>query len=321
MSNLKRKYNKEPLTIREQISLLGKRGVIISDKINLEKILSNINYYKLTSYLKSFEIEEDKFNCNIEEAIGLHEFDRKLRVKIFEAICIIETMFKSKIAYNIAIKYGPFGHYNLDNFKCDHENWLDKINDSLCKEKKDEDGNILSRLFKEIFIKYYHKKYSNYPQMPIWMFIEVLSLGEFSKLFSNMRYNQQIEISKYFISSDIENPYFLRNIIHIFSISRNICAHGARFWNKGLNIQLSPKYFKKTDFENQNINYRKIGGIVYLINYTLKRIYYDKNFTLTWQKEMENLIDNHPNVTNFWEQIGLSENWKEHSLWKKGEVL
>ena len=33
-------------------------------------------------------------------------------------------------------------------------------------------------------------------------------------------------------------------------------------------------------------------------------------------KYMEKLIDNHPDVPNFWQQVGLPENWKEHPLWE-----
>jgi len=257
------------------------------------------------------------FDCDIEEVIKLYEFDRLLRFYILDAILIIETIIKTNISYYIAIKYGKFGHYELKNFKDEHKNWLSKVIESFENKKEIKNGKIIY-FFKEIFLKYYRKKYMN-KEIPIWMFIELLSFGETSKLFSNMRYNDQLKISKNLISDKIETPDFAKNLFYTLSITRNICSHNSRLWNKVFNFKFSTKGIKNTELTQINLFQVKTGSIILLINYILRKNYFDKDFLNIWQQNIESLIDNHPKVPNFWESIGLLENWKENALWR-GEI-
>ncbi|MBP7796387.1 MAG: Abi family protein [Elusimicrobiales bacterium] len=310
-------YNKEPLTIDKQIELLEGRGVKISDKKYLTKFLLGVNYYKFTAYLKSYELAKDSFDCEVEKAIKLYEFDRTLRIKIFEALSVIEIIFKTQIAYHIGIKYGKFGHYDLNNFKERHKNWLSEISKSLHKEKRDSGGNIISIFFKEIFLKYYKNKYSDYPKIPIWMFVELISFGEASKLFSNMKFNDQVKIAKYFISDKILDPQFSRSLFHIFSVTRNICAHNGRLWNKEFNLRFPKCGIENTEFAEYDLEPIKTGKLFLLINYILMRTYFDVNFIYLWRNDVEQIVDSHPEVKDFWNRFGLPENWKEHPLWKR----
>ena len=57
-------YTKEFKSYKEQLKLLEERGIkfnIISIE-EAEKIISNINYYKFSGYIKVFEIETDKYD-------------------------------------------------------------------------------------------------------------------------------------------------------------------------------------------------------------------------------------------------------------------
>ncbi|MEI0448117.1 hypothetical protein R4J03_13820 [Brachyspira intermedia] len=47
-------YNKPPLSIDEQLSLLKKRGLIINNYEFAKNVLSNLNYYSLSGYLYVF---------------------------------------------------------------------------------------------------------------------------------------------------------------------------------------------------------------------------------------------------------------------------
>jgi len=50
----KQKYNKKPLTIDEQVSLLENRGLIIENKEELKYYLKNLSYYHLSVYFKHY---------------------------------------------------------------------------------------------------------------------------------------------------------------------------------------------------------------------------------------------------------------------------
>lgn len=52
---MKKLYDKPPLSVDKQLSLLQKRGLIINNYEYAKKILSNLNYYNLSGYLYVFE--------------------------------------------------------------------------------------------------------------------------------------------------------------------------------------------------------------------------------------------------------------------------
>ena len=48
-------YTKRPLTLKEQIEKLQKRGLIVDDEDLAMKYLSNISYYRLRAYTYPFQ--------------------------------------------------------------------------------------------------------------------------------------------------------------------------------------------------------------------------------------------------------------------------
>lgn len=292
--------NKPPLTISEQIALLEKRGLIISNKEFAEKVLSNINYYRLSAYFKSFQKEDDKFNegTNFEYILKLHEFDRKLRHLLLIAIEIIEILIKTKIAYILAVNFGPHSHRDKGNFNPNKinkfEEWLMQCDNHISQNKPDT------------FVKYHFRKYGE--ELFIWKFVEVISFSMISKMFSNLKYEIQCIISEDFKYS----TSFLENILYKLSNMRNLCAHNMRLWNRQIRPKLS---LKSTKFSNLSPD--RVGTLLYVLNDILEKLYYDKDFIENWQQEIKTLIDNPPEVPNFRDAISLPENWKEHPLWKR----
>lgn len=88
-------YNKQPLTVDEQIAQLIERGLSISDSNLASHFLSHISYYRLAGYWWPMQSEpkEDhvfKPGSKFEDVISLYNFDRELRIIIFDAIEKIE---------------------------------------------------------------------------------------------------------------------------------------------------------------------------------------------------------------------------------------
>ena len=80
------KYNKQPLTIKKQITLLEKRGLAIPDKSRAERLLTNISYYRLSAYMLPFKpnkiLDDERFSTGTtwDDVYNLYVFDRKLRL-------------------------------------------------------------------------------------------------------------------------------------------------------------------------------------------------------------------------------------------------
>src|SRR5690554_1711946 len=104
--------HKPATTYKQQIELLEKRGLIISDKEKALDILSCLNYYTFTGYLHDFKFDEDNYikGTTFEKIYNIIAFDRRFRNILMYVLEIIEDTIKTKISYNFAHDYGPNGY-------------------------------------------------------------------------------------------------------------------------------------------------------------------------------------------------------------------
>ena len=87
--------NQKPRTIDEQIRLLRSRGMAFSNEEEAKQCLAHISYFRLKYYwtdMRDEETEHDfKENASFDEVIARYNFDRNLRLILFDAIEIIEV--------------------------------------------------------------------------------------------------------------------------------------------------------------------------------------------------------------------------------------
>ena len=83
-------YTKPVTTIPQQIQQLKDRGLQIADEPAAAHFLSNISYYRLAGYW--WPMQSDKVNhifkpnSKFEDVIALYNFDRELRILLFDVI-------------------------------------------------------------------------------------------------------------------------------------------------------------------------------------------------------------------------------------------
>jgi abortive infection bacteriophage resistance protein len=100
-------FNKQPLTITQQLDLLEEKGLIISDRTSAEQWLSHISYFRVKQYSYTFK---DYANGNGDYLPGvtfemirdLYLFDRKLKMLIFESLENIEIAIKTQLTNTLA---------------------------------------------------------------------------------------------------------------------------------------------------------------------------------------------------------------------------
>lgn len=273
------KFNKPALNVDKQIELLKSRGLIINNIEFAKSILSNITYYRLSSYMKFFQ-KEDIFNTGttFQDIIDLYNFDKDLKSIIFESIRIIEISLRTKICLHMCSNYGSHWFYNINNYKSqkDYEKTLEIL--------KNERG-----LKKDTFIKYYYEKYSEPDLPPFWMISEVLSMGDLSKILSGLNFKDVKQIANSLIPDYYTSPV-LTNWIHVLATIRNICAHHSRLWNRQLKIKFSepqkiPQWFEN-DVKNNNVY-----AVCFVIALLLKNHPYN-NF----EQQLKTLFEKYPNV-------------------------
>ena len=165
---------KTKLTILGQISYMKKvNGIkfsIVNEKDAADFLQNNTYYFKLKSYAKNFDKYQDHRRdkyVNLEFAYlkELSILDMHLRKIILKMTLDIEHSLKVQLISDISNNPDEDGYTMVQDFFNNYpsikETIIRKSNSSVCKD----------------LISKYHADY------PIWAFVEILSFGEFSRLY------------------------------------------------------------------------------------------------------------------------------------------
>lgn len=301
-------YNKPPLSIDEQLSLLKKRGLIINNYEFAKNVLSNLNYYSLSGYLYVFEKQSNTRthifeNVTFEEVIRFFNTDVKIRQLILSCVSYVEVYMKNIIARTfVETQNDPFYNYKT--------NIYDNINPEI---------NSLAENSKEIFIKHYKNEYSNFPELPIWISVEIMSLGTLSKFYS---YSDNIYKKNIVNKINLNHHEYLRNFMHFLTLIRNKSAHHSRVLciNLDNKIKLPKQLLLNSNYNigllNSNTLFNFIVNLEYIVKVssifpssTLYFIYeiYKQLYKLINNKSIKNKIFIHKN-------IGIIDNWKGNNF-------
>lgn len=98
--------NKESRSIAEQIALLKQRGMRVGDEQLAHHLLSRISYYRLKGYWWDMQTDKErhifKHDACFEEVIARYEYDRELRLILFNAVEAIEIALRTKMIYYLS---------------------------------------------------------------------------------------------------------------------------------------------------------------------------------------------------------------------------
>lgn len=304
------KYNKTWTDIGSQIQKLRKRGMIIEDKALAEFYLMNVGYYRLVGYWWPMQADKRthlfKPGSKFENAIGLYNFDRELRLLIFDVIERIEIGFRARLNYQICAEVSPWWFEDSGIFKNvrQHQNTLESIDKELLRSR-------------EPFILDHFKKYlSDKRRPPAWKTIEIASFGNISKLYANLKPTIK---SKNTVAAELGtvNHTYLPSWLQSFSQIRNICAHHGRLWNK--NFPGRPKVLPKPPYpwitnlptgREQHFLYLQLCCMKYLLN----SISPDNHFT----EKIGALLFKYPGVDPG--AMGIKSNWMDEPLWVNNSI-
>ena len=114
---------KEPKTFEQQIDILEARGIRIEDRESAKRILSMINYYRLTAYELQFKLENIYIgDIKFDTLYKLYNFDKKMKNLIIGAlesieisIIFISYIFESKIIFTIIMHLVRFKFSSFSN--------------------------------------------------------------------------------------------------------------------------------------------------------------------------------------------------------------
>lgn len=300
------KYLKPSLTLEDQINLLVSRGLIIDDPVFAKHILSNISYYRLSSYFYNFWEDKSghKFfrSTKFERIVNIYNFDSELRTICFKAIEVIEVSIRTKLSVFLSHNHGPywFEDENIMINKTSHADNIRSIQD------------LLNQKIKEQFIKDHFEKYSDqYP--PSWKLLEITSFGLLSRLYGNI--STSVKEKKAIARSlGLPNHEFLESWLKSISYIRNICAHHSRLWDKKLSTPLIPNNLNGKWLSNSSLTNPKRDSLyinLCCIKYLVDNIKPDNDFG----SEVLRLLKSYKQDVDL-DKMYFPKSWDQDDLWK-----
>lgn len=280
----------------EQISLLEARGLVVSDREDAAKFLSEANYYRLSGYWLTLRGEKGfKSGVSLSDVEDIYALDSEVRFWLWSAIAPVELKLRTSLAYHIARSLGPLGHEDPVFFRDTKEHGKSMANLRRERDKAQRDGVPCVRHNME-----------KYGDLPVWAAVEIMGMGTISRLYGNLSSNAAYEDGKTVKSCvardfGLKSPY-LMSWLRYLTYVRNICGHHNRFYNRVMTSR--PKIMKRdSGIPNTNKQFQ-----VFII---LMRLY-ESSWPDRWPGmlgELTKILDSHPAVDL--KPMGFPENWRE----------
>jgi abortive infection bacteriophage resistance protein len=296
-------YNKQTFTVEQQIEQLIARGLRIKDYDLARHYLAHVSYYRLAGYWwpmqQDKELHTFKPDSYFEDVVQLYNFDRELRILLFDAIEKIEISLRTKLIYHLSHEFDPWWFQKPEIFQ----------NTSALIETL---GNIKEEIdrSKDTFIKEHKKKYKDDLRFPpAWKTLELTSMGALSKLYGNLKNDVK---SKDIIAEELGavNHTYLPSWLQAITQIRNHCAHHSRLWNKSL--PTTPKILPNPPYKWVTIvptDSQKLYVHLCIMRYLLNVIAPGNSFSI----KLQALFIKYPSVDP--QALGMKPLWQSEPLW------
>lgn len=306
------RYQKPALTFEEQADLLPSRGMVGSRNVIIER-LSMVNYYRLSAYWYTFRLpgrvpgtkaDDLKKDTTFDQVWERYCFDQKLRVLVMEAIESIEVAVRTQLAYHHAHGFDPFAYAtNPASFpgmrgpipQRTHAYWIADVRSQI-----DRNGD-------HPFVKAYRQKYTSSADLPIWMAVELMSLGNVLRMYQGARPQERHPIAVMFGVSISEFESWLMMLQSV----RNICAHHGRFWNRklGKTPTIPPRWTRPVPIDPTTV-----FAALTVCAYCLSKTAPSSDWCVRVRALMD-LYDKIPKAAAVGWSMGVPDNWLDCPIW------
>ncbi|UFS57597.1 Abi family protein [Subtercola endophyticus] len=330
-------YAKPFKSVTEQVALMRARGMVIVDDKWAEDLLQKVGYYRLSGYSYPFRkfdesapadppkrLSEFESGTNLTTVADIYEFDRQLRIRLFDAIEMFEIAFRFKVGHLLG-KIGAFAHRDPTNFDADFTkprssamNAPDETTVSFTESHYEEwlrDLNKQENRSQEAFVAHFRSKYGE--ELPVWAATEVMSFGTVIRLYDGLMQRDrrtiaaQFDVLDHVPDGDIAT--FSSWLNHIRYI-RNTCAHHSRLWNRNFDVIIaeSPAIEELAHLRADELR-RHLYGTLSILGFLLARTHPKSDWrlhTALFIKSWAGRIDQPLSV------MGFPSHWDRERLWQ-----
>lgn len=296
---------KPAFTIAQQIQQLKSRGMLFKDENSATHFLSTISYYRLKGYWWDMQsdVVQHTFHPNtyFDTVIERYNFDRHLKLILFDAIERIEIALRTKMIYHMSLTYGGLWYLDPSLFinAQYHNSSLRIINKEFSRSS-------------EIFIRDHKNRHPN-TNAESWKILEVVSMGTLSKFYKNINHQlpEKTNIAKEMgLHMHNELSSWLEAIVYV----RNIIAHHSRLWSRSMVTRpidnITNPMNDWLDIPLTDVQKKK----PFLIISTL--VYLSNNVTPGHhiKDKILELFNDNPNLPIY--KLGFLNNWEQQPLWR-----
>ncbi|MFF1830298.1 Abi family protein [Paenarthrobacter sp. NPDC058040] len=243
-------YTKEFKEREELLRQLEDRGLAVPDRAAALTFLTRVGYFRSGAYryvfreflppqevdskLHQYRSDDYVSGAGIGDVMALEAFDSRLLRVCQDGLLDFEVRLRAAIAHTLAAKdiAAHASREFLDEHSCDQprgqhtkfDAWTTTWQDAVRAAAEDED-----------FIKHHVLKYPRQP-VPIWAVTEVLSFGSLPYLFELMQTPDARAVARMF---GFAHPRRFGAVIRTMVDFRNVCAHGARLFNRSFKRAIS----------------------------------------------------------------------------------
>ncbi len=296
-------YDKAATTIDQQIDLLRRRGLVVTDEASFRFYLMHIGYYRLSAYELPFQHadhtdDHHKFiqGTTFEQVLDAYTFDRKLRLLVMDAIERIEVALKSVIINEMCIPYGPHWYMERTHFVegFDFEAFMRSVHKDIDHGKDRE--NV-----RNVCIRHYYESYDSPTMPPLWMVFEALTFGTVSLIYGWLPRADQKRIADHF---GLGVP-ILKSWLQTASYTRNLCAHHARLWNRIYTKKPKEIAMYREEFSPNS----KFYSQAVMLHILMQRVSPQSK----WAIKLKDIIGDHPDILI--SKMGFPEDWELRAVW------
>lgn len=280
--------DQKPRTIDEQLRLLRAKGMNFASEESARECLTHISYFRLKYYWKDMvdpDSEDEEFleSARFEDVVRRYDFDRRLRLILFDAIEVIEVALRTKIIQHMSLSAGN-GQWYLERKWFERDEYFEDFVLDLKYE-----FNRSTEPFAKDFIR----------EHPDWDCDSLEGVSPDASRIAN----------DFGLYSARELGGWLESV----SVLRNIVAHHSRLWNRALAKKtLDPKghrdkWLVSPLTENQKRKpYGVIAAMVYLCDAVAP-----KNEV---RGKLLALFDEFEDVP--YARLGFTGEWRKEPLWR-----
>lgn len=218
---------KPSLSLREQVELLSRRGLVIDDETECATFLAANNYYRFSGYARYFQraphLGDDAFEAGVTfaEIRSIYEADEALRATLTGSLARVELLLRTHAARVIADNHGPYGHFLEKDFYTDVGKGEPTVEVCLRDIDRSKDRHILR-------YKTNDGDRADYSELPVWSAVEAWSFGTLSKAIERGAGGTLADaVAASTAVAKAGFAYRVRSLVYL----RNRCAHHSRLWH------------------------------------------------------------------------------------------